>query len=79
MMDIITIISSLFANQDILFKLALIILIALYGLFALIVAIQINNLNRVVNQIGFSRILNLLAILHFFAAIALLLASVLSL
>lgn len=78
-MDFLELTSSLFTSQDLIFRLALIVLIALYGLFALIIAIQINNLNKVVNQIGFSSILNLAAVLHFFAAIALLIISVLSL
>jgi len=78
-MDLISIFSDLFASQDLIFRIGLIILIALYGLFALIVAIQINNLNRVVTLIGVSGMLNLFALVHFFGAIALLLLSVLSL
>lgn len=72
-------ISALFSSQDIIFSFAMLILIAIYGLFALIVAIQINNLNRVVTQIGFAPIFNILALLHLFGAIALLILSVLSL
>lgn len=72
-------IPSIIESQDIIFRFALIILIALYGLFALIVAIQIGNLNRVVHQVGFSAVLNFLAVLHFFAALALLALAVLSL
>ena len=78
-MDIIQLIDSLFSNQDIIFRFVLIVLIALYGLFALIVAIQVGNLNKVVNQIGFSPVLNALAVIHFVAAIALLAFAVLSL
>lgn len=73
------IIPSLFSSQDTILRFALIILISLYGLFALIVAIQLNNLNRVINQIGFSIILNALALAHLLAALALLILSVLSL
>ena len=73
------IISSLFSSQDMLAHFALIILIALYGLFALIVGIQINNLNRSVTQVGFSVILNFLAFFHLVTALALLLLTVLSL
>lgn len=76
-MDIASTVSSLLTSQEIIFKIALIILIAIYGLFALIVAIQISNLNRVVNQIGFSSVLNFLAVLHFFASLALLILAVL--
>lgn len=78
-MDIATLIANFFASQDIIVRIGLIILIALYGLFALIVAIQISNLNRVVNQIGFSGILNFLAVVHFFLSIGLLILAVLSL
>ena len=70
-------IPSIIGSQDIIFRFALIILIALYGLFALIVAIQIGNLNRVVHQVGFSGILNFLAVIHFFTALALLAFAVL--
>jgi hypothetical protein len=78
-MDIMSLLSSLFASQDVIFRFALVILVALYGLFALIFAIQIGNLNRVINQVGFSAVLNFLAVLHFFAALALLALVVLSL
>jgi hypothetical protein len=67
------------ANQDLIFRFALIIVIALYGLFALILAIQVGNLNRVLHQIGASSILSLLAIGHALAAIALLMLAVVSL
>ena len=73
------IISSLFSGQDVIAHFALIILIAFYGLFALIVAIQINNLNRAVTQVGVSVVLNFLAFIHLLAALALLLLTVLSL
>lgn len=76
-MDISSIISSLLSGQDIIARFALVIFIALYGLFALIVAIQIGNLNRVVNQIGASAFLNFLAVLHFGVALALLVIAVL--
>jgi hypothetical protein len=71
--------NNLISSQDFIFRFALIILISLYGLFALIVAIQIGNLNKVVNQIGFSPFLNFAAVLHFLATIALLAVAVLSL
>ncbi len=71
--------NNLISSQDFIFRFALIILISLYGLFALIVAIQIGNLNKIVNQIGFSPFLNTAAVLHFFATIALLVLAVLSL
>ena len=73
------ILNNLISSQDFIFRFSLIILISLYGLFALIVAIQIGNLNKVVNQIGFSPFLNAAAVAHFFATIALLVVAVLSL
>jgi hypothetical protein len=78
-MDIVEIISSIFSGQDLIVRFALVILIALYGLYALIVAIQISNLNRVVHQVGSSGVLNFLAILHFGLTLALLVIAVLSL
>lgn len=76
-MDLMTFIQGLFSSQDIIFRFGLLILIALYGLFALILAIQVNNLNRVVNQIGFSSVLNVITFLHLIASLALLGATVL--
>ena len=76
-MDIIGLINSIFSSQDFIFRFVLIILLSIYGLFALVIAIQIGNLNKVVNQIGFWLILNVFAIAHFFAAIALLVVAVL--
>ncbi len=70
---------NLFSNQDFLFKITLTTLLGFYGLFALIVAIQINNLNKVLNQIGFSSIFNILAAIHLITALALLIFAVLSL
>lgn len=78
-MDIASIISQLLNGQDIIVRFALVVLLALYGLFALILAIQIGNLNRVVHQVGSSGVLNFLAIFHFGAALALLVVAVLSL
>lgn len=76
-MEIAQLIMHLFSDQNTIARIALVILIAFYGLFALIVAIQINNLNRVINQIGFAAIFNLLAFLHLSGALALLVFTVL--
>ncbi|HVZ12793.1 MAG TPA: DUF5657 family protein [Patescibacteria group bacterium] len=70
---------NLLASQDFLVRIGLIIGISFYGLFALIVAIQINNLNRALNQVGFSFIFNVIAVVHMLATIALLILAVLSL
>ena len=77
-MDIFSIIGAA-SNQDLIFRFILVVLTALYGLFALIIAIQIGNLNRVIKQIGFAPIFNGLATIHLLAALALLLFSVVSL
>lgn len=68
---------SLITNQSTVFGFVLIILIALYGLFALIAAIQVSNLNKVVNQVGFAPILNVIFVAHFLASLALLFFAVL--
>jgi hypothetical protein len=78
-MELISQIMNLMANQDVIARFSLIILSALYGLFALILSIQIANLNKVVRQIGFAPIFNFLAYIHLAGALALLLFSVVSL
>lgn len=71
-MDIINFLLNIFSNQDVLFRIILIILIAIYGFFALILFIQIRNLNLIINQITFSAIFILLTAGHLFATLALL-------
>lgn len=78
-MDIIILTINIIKNQDTLVRFALVVLTALYGLFALIVAIQIKNLNKIINQIEFSPIFIFLGFLHVSAALALFLLAVLSL
>jgi hypothetical protein len=74
-MELIQFLIDIFSNQDAIFKVILLILIGIYGLFALILAIQIRNLNRIINQIRFSPIFTILASGHLVAALALLLFS----
>lgn len=76
-MELIDIFLNIFANQDLLFRIGLIVLMSLYILFALILALQVRNLNRIVNQISFSPIFSFLGILHLTAAVGLLLFTVL--
>ncbi|KKQ93452.1 MAG: hypothetical protein A3C27_01270 [Candidatus Levybacteria bacterium RIFCSPHIGHO2_02_FULL_39_36] len=76
-MELFQFLIQLFSNQDLLFRIILIILISFYILFALILAMQIRNLNRIVNQITFSPIFKLLSFIHLGAAIALLIFTVL--
>ncbi len=68
---------ALLSNQDILFKFGLVILILLYIIFAILVYVQINSLNKVVNQVSFSPIFKFLGLTHLLAAIALLFTAVL--
>lgn len=76
-MEIINFFLNILANQDSLFRIILIILIALYGLFALILFIQIRNLNRIVNQVTFSPVFIVLAFVHLTITLALLFFTVL--
>lgn len=76
-MEIIDFFINIFSNQDSLFKIILVVLIALYGFFALILAIQIRNLNRIIDQITFSPIFILFSTVHFIATLALLFFAVL--
>ena len=75
-MENVGVLVSFFSDQDLLFKIGLVVLIALYGLFALIVAIQIRNLNKIIDQIDFSPFFNFLYLVHVGATIALLCAAV---
>lgn len=75
-MEIVELISKFFSDQDFLFKIILVILVSLYGLFALVLAIQIKNLNKIINQIDFSPVFNLLSLIHVGATIALLFGAV---
>ncbi len=75
-MDIIEFFINIFSNQDAILKIALIILIALYGLFALILGLQIRNLNKIINQVRFSPIFTILASAHLIATLALFVFSV---
>ncbi|HVT01196.1 MAG TPA: DUF5657 family protein [Patescibacteria group bacterium] len=75
-MDINSILA-IFSDQNGLAKFALIVLIGFYSLFALIILIQIRNLNRIVNQIKFSPIFTFIAFNHLLAALALLVFAVL--
>lgn len=76
-MEIIELIRALFTNQDFLAKIGLLILTALYSLFALIVYVQIVNLNRILTQISFAPIFKIIAFAHFAASLALLIFTVL--
>ena len=75
-MELIDFFVNIFSNQDMLLKIALMILISIYGLFALILTVQIRNLNRIINQITFSPIFTVLAGAHLAATLALLLFAV---
>jgi len=71
--DILQSLLLLATNQDILFKIGLVLILIVYVLFALILARQIFLLNSTVNQISFSPIFNILVFVHLVAATGLLL------
>ena len=52
-------------------KLIFLLFIFLYGIFAAVVLRQIQLMNRVVTEVGFSPILFTVALFHFFAVIVL--------
>ncbi len=68
---------SLSLNQDFLFKIALIVLLLLYTLFALILANQIRTLSRIIDQVSFSPIFATFAHVHAILSILLLFGIVL--
>ncbi len=76
-MEIINFFINIFSNQDALFKIILVVLIALYGFFALILSIQIRNLNRIIDQVTFSKVFIMLSTAHFIVTLALLFFAVL--
>lgn len=67
--------TTILANQDILVKIALVLLLSVYLLFALVLTRQIFLLNDIINQITFAPIFKFLAILHLTLA-TILLASI---
>jgi len=75
-MEIVELISKFFSDQDFLFKIIITILISFYGLFSLVLAVQIRNLNKIIDQIDFSSFFNFLSLVHVGATIALLFAAV---
>ena len=75
-MEFIEIVERLFSDQDFLFKIFLIVVTSLYGLFALILWVQIRSLNKIIDQIDFSPVFNALGFLHLLGALALIFLSV---
>lgn len=78
-MENLDVLVNFFSDQNLLLKIGLVVLTVLYSLFALIVAIQIRNLNKIIDQIDFSPFFNFLSLVHVGATIALLFAVVISL
>ncbi|HRN96053.1 MAG TPA: hypothetical protein PLD54_01240 [Candidatus Levybacteria bacterium] len=68
-MENIDFINQILAQQDIFYKIVLIIFMLLYSLFALMLYIQINSLIKVVNQIAFSPIFRFIALMNIVASI----------
>lgn len=52
-------------------KLALLLLIFLYGIFAAVVLRQIQLMNKLVTEVGFSGVLTTIAVLHLLAVVGL--------
>lgn len=50
-------------------KLILLIIIFLYGIFAAVVLRQVQLMNKVVTEVGFSPVLLTIAVLHFIAVV----------
>lgn len=71
--DILTIINNFVSNQDLIIKIILIILLSLYGLYSIIVALQVRVLTTIVDQINSSGVLKFIAFLHAVLVIVLLL------
>lgn len=65
------------SNQDFVAKIILVIVLALYSLFALVLTNQVRVLSRTVNQIHFSPIFQALAYIHTTIAVLLLISVVL--
>jgi hypothetical protein len=64
------IVNQILAQQDVFYKIVLLIFMLLYSLFALILYIQISAMIKVVNQISFSPILRFIALANVVASIA---------
>lgn len=65
-------------NQDQIAKSILLVLLIMYSLFALVLARQIFILTTIIDQISFSPIFKIFALLHVGIAVALILITVLS-
>jgi hypothetical protein len=75
-MDLITLFNSFLNGQDVLYKIALIIFMILYSLFALILFIQVNSLIKVVNQIKFTPVFKLVTVLNVVASLMLIIYTI---
>jgi hypothetical protein len=64
------IIDQLLSQQDVFYKIVLLVFMLLYSLFALILYIQISAMIKVVNQISFSPVLRFIAFANILASIA---------
>ena len=63
-----------FSNPQLLIQLFLLVLVIMYGLYAVVVAFQIRTLNNTVTQVMFSQVFTFLAFLHAGLALALMLS-----
>ncbi|MCL4419161.1 hypothetical protein M1146_03605 [Patescibacteria group bacterium] len=76
-LDVFQTITSTLTDQRFISKSVLIILLGLYGLFAIILAIQTDVLNRIVSVSTFSPLIKTISFVHAFLVIALLVAAIL--
>lgn len=77
--ELLQIISSFIFNQDLVTRGLLLILLFVYVLFSIVLTRQIFILTKVIDQISFSPIFKMIAILHLLASVVLSLLTLLSL
>jgi len=73
-MELINAIISFVGNADLMVRLFLLVTIAMYGLFAIVLAFQIRTLNNTIKQATFSSVFTFLSFLHAGIALALMLS-----
>lgn len=73
-MDIFDTLFRIFTDTDLIVRLFLLVTAAMYGLFALVLAFQIRNLNKTIRQATFSSVFTFFSFLHAGIALALMLS-----
>lgn len=62
--DFTQLIASIIGDQNLIAKILLLIFLSLYGFFAIILLIQVRELSKIVNQVGFTPVIKGLSVLH---------------